>query len=111
MIHLGDTIAKSKSDREERSVSKARTMEASAKAQGELAATKTELAENEKLVQDMTATFEAKTRTFEANQGVRKEELEALSKAIEIISSPDVANSYAEHITLAQGASSSFLQI
>jgi DNA repair exonuclease SbcCD ATPase subunit len=113
VLHLSDTITKSKSDRDEKSVTKARTMEASAQAKGELADTKTELAENQKFVADMKATFEAKTRTFEANQEVRKNELEALSKAIEIISSPDVAGSYGEHVNLAQTTqvTASFLQM
>merc|ERR1719223_1098888 len=59
----------------------------------------------------MAATFETKTRTFEANQAVRKDEFEALSKAIEIISSPDVAGSYATHVNLVQGPLPSFLQL
>jgi hypothetical protein len=114
MIHLSNTIDKSKSDREEKSVTKARTMEASAKAKGELADTKADLAEDKKYIKDMTATFEAKTRTYEANQEVRKNELEALSKAIEIISAPDVAGSYADHVNLAEVSSKgmdSFLQM
>merc|ERR1712232_422967 len=49
----------------------------------------------------MGATHEAKTATFEANQKVRKEEIEALDKAIEIISNPNVSGSYAEHVNAA----------
>merc|ERR1719359_343247 len=45
---------------------------------------------------------------FKANQEVRTLELEALNKAIEIISSPNVADSYAGHVNLAQKPS--FLQ-
>jgi hypothetical protein len=114
MIHLSNVIAKSKSDREEKSATKARKMEASAKAKGELADTKAEKAEDQKYIQDMTATFEAKTRTYEANQEVRRNELEALAKAIEIISAPDVAGSYAGHINLVEvtsKGSASFLQM
>merc|ERR1719482_533396 len=57
----------------------------------------------------MTATFAAKSDQYEANQNVRKDELEAINKAIEIISSPEVAGSYAENINLAQVKS--FLQV
>merc|ERR1719261_371060 len=111
MIHLSNVIAKDKSDREEKSATKARTMEASAKAKGELADTKADLAEDQKYIADMTATFEAKTAQYEANQEVRKNELEAISKAIEIISAPDVAGSYSDHINLAEVAAKSFLQM
>lgn len=60
----------------------------------------------------MHATFEAKTATFHENQNVRKNEIEALAKATEILSSPDVAQSYKTHINLAEVASRpvSFLQ-
>merc|ERR550537_1985204 len=56
----------------------------------------------------MKATFAAKTDTFKANQKVRAAELEAIGKAIEIISDPSVAGSYGEHINLAK---TSVLQI
>ena len=48
--------------------------------------------------EDTKAMYEAKTATYEENQKVRKEELEALGKAIEIISNPNVSDSYAEHV-------------
>merc|ERR1719183_1164101 len=57
----------------------------------------------------MKATFAAKTDQYHANQEVRKQELEAIAKAIEIISDPSVAGSYGEHINLAQKPS--FLQL
>jgi hypothetical protein len=50
----------------------------------------------------MKATFVAKTDTFKANQEVRKQELAAIAKAIEIISDPSVSQSYGKHINLAQ---------
>merc|ERR1719436_653156 len=97
-IHLSDTIATAKSNREDKASLKAKTAADSAKAKGELEETKAEKAADEKQLADMTATFEAKTATYNENQKVRKGELEAISKAIEIISSPDVAGSYAGHI-------------
>merc|ERR1719390_503243 len=56
----------------------------------------------------MTSIHEQKTEVFKANQEVRKQELAALNKAIEIISSPNVADSYAGHVNLVQKPS--FLQ-
>ncbi|CAK0831792.1 unnamed protein product, partial [Prorocentrum cordatum] len=46
----------------------------------------------------MQATFAAKSATFAQNQEVREQELEALQKAIEIISNPAVAGSYGDHV-------------
>jgi len=112
MIHLSDTIAKSKADRQEKAATKASTSAASAKAKGDLADTKAAKAEDETVLRDMQATFKTKTAAFEANQKVRVEELEAIAKATEIISSPEVAGSYADRVKLAQLASSpSFLQV
>merc|ERR1719316_1934659 len=45
----------------------------------------------------MKSTFEAKTAQFKTNQQVRSDELEAIAKAIEIISDPSVAGSYGKH--------------
>jgi hypothetical protein len=101
-IHLTDTIAKSTSDSEEKSVLKSKTAAASAKAKGDLADTRKQLADDKALKAEVEATFAAKSSTYEENQKVRKEELEALDKAIEIISDPSVAGSYKEHINLAQ---------
>merc|ERR1719181_1276845 len=112
-IHLSDTIATTKGDREDKAALKATTAAASAKAKGELAETKEAKAADEKQLADMTATFEAKTATFKENQKVRTDELEALTKAIEIISSPEVDGSYAGHVNeaLAQTKAVTLLQM
>merc|ERR1719362_2706735 len=102
MIHLTDTITKLTEDSEEKTVVKAKTAAASAKAKGDLADTKKELAADKNLKADIETTLAAKSGTYEQNQEVRKEELKALAKAIEIIANPDVAGSYKEHINLSQ---------
>ena len=48
------------------------------------------------------ATFAAKSDQFAANQEVRKQELEAIGKAIEIISGGAVKGSYGEHVNMLQ---------
>jgi len=111
MIHLSDTIAYLKKELEEKSVLKAKRASDSAADQGDLASTKEALAEDQKTLQDMKATFAAKSDTFKANQEVRKQELEAIGKAIEIISNPNVSGSYSKHINFAQAAKSTFLQV
>eukprot|EP00929_Paragymnodinium_shiwhaense_P011206 TRINITY_DN1166_c0_g5_i2.p1 TRINITY_DN1166_c0_g5~~TRINITY_DN1166_c0_g5_i2.p1 ORF type:complete len:654 (-),score=277.61 TRINITY_DN1166_c0_g5_i2:104-2065(-) len=109
MIHLSDTIAKSQADRQEKAALKATTTAASAKAKGDLADTKASLEEDETVLRDMQALFKTKSATFDTNQQVRTDELEAIAKATEIISSPEVAGSYSDRVNLAQ--TSSFLQM
>merc|ERR1719230_2422473 len=110
MINLSNTIDYQKKEIEENSVLKAKRSKESAQAKSDLASTKKELAEDEKTLADMKATFAAKSDQFKANQEVRKAELEAIGKAIEIISDPSVAGSYGEHVNLAQ-TKTSLLQI
>jgi len=110
MINLSNTIDYLKKEIEEKSVMKAKRAKESAQAKSDLASTKKELSEDEKTLADMTATFAAKSDQFKANQEVRKAELEAIGKAIEIISDPSVAGSYGKHVNLAQ-TKTSFLQI
>jgi len=109
-LHLSDTITRDESDRDEKAVLKGEKAAASAKAKGELGETKKAKAADEKLKADIEATFKAKSAVYEQNQVVRKQELEAIAKATEIISSPAVADSYATHINFVQAPPVSFLQ-
>merc|ERR1719238_392306 len=53
----------------------------------------------------MKSTFLQKTEAYKANQIVRQEEIDAITKAVEIISSPDVAGNAEKHLpTLVQKA-------
>jgi len=110
MIHMSNTIDFMNKEIEEKSVLKAKRASESAKAKSDLASTKTDLAEDQKTLADMKTTFAAKTDQFKANQVVRKDELEAIGKAIEIISDPSVSSSYSEHVNLAQ-VKTSLLQV
>jgi len=98
MVHLTNTLDNLKAEREELSQTKANTAAASATAKGELAETKAALAEAEKFLADTKSTYKTKTAAFEGNQKVRQEELAAIDKAVEIISNPNVAGSYGEHV-------------
>ena len=80
----------------------------SGKAKDDFAATKKSKAADEKTTAEMNSIHGQKTEAFVRNQEVRKQELAALNKAIEIISAPNVADSYAGHVNLAQ--TPSFLQ-
>merc|ERR1719281_1795856 len=81
---------------------KAKTEAESAKAQGELAQSKSDLSDDKAFLAHVQATFEEKSKAYNTNQEVRKQELEALAKAIEIIANPEVAASYSEHVNLVQ---------
>merc|ERR1719162_1551582 len=81
-------------------------MEKKAELEGDLAATKKELEEDTKYLEDTIALCEQKTTDFNARQKLRGEELEAISKAIDIISSETVAGTGEKYLpTLVQIAS------
>merc|ERR1719199_1697350 len=110
MIQLSNEIDYMKKEIEEKTTLKAKRSSESAQAKSDLASTKKELADDEKTLADMKATFASKSDQFKANQVVRKDELEAIGKAIEIISDPSVAGSYGKHVNFAQ-TKTSLLQI
>jgi len=105
---LTDLISYSNNNRDEKAASKAGLTSESGKAKGDLAATQKSKAADEKTTAEMNSIHGQKTEAFAGNQEVRKQELAALNKAIEIISAPNVADSYAGHVNLAQKPS--FLQ-
>merc|ERR1719410_2293974 len=114
-LHNGNTVSNMNNERENLVESKTRAASESAAAKETLSDTKASLAEAEKFLAEMEATFASKTATFEANQKLRAEELQALTKAIEIMSSPEVVDSYSKHVkSLVQrhaGIAPSFLQM
>jgi len=108
MVHTTNAVSNLQSEHEELIQTKASKAAESAQAKGEIANTKKTLADAEKFLVDVKATYEAKAAAFESNQGVRTEELEALSKAIEILSDPSVTDNYAKHVkSLMQRSTSS----
>merc|ERR1719412_2681942 len=80
-----------KQDREEKAETKAKKLQAKADAEGDLTDTTTTRDEDEKYLADLTSTCEQKATDFESRQQLRTEELEAIAKAIEIISSSAVS--------------------
>merc|ERR1719316_1096445 len=102
MQHLTDTVNAVKIDLSEKLEGKGTRTAEGAKANGDLVKTQAELAENKKMLVEVTSTLETKHAMFKENQKTRQGELDAISKAIDIISSPDVAASYSNKINLAQ---------
>merc|ERR1719146_433985 len=73
-----------------KAAAKASAEQAGAEAKGERASVKAALAEDEKFRADLDAECVTKSRDFEKRQAMRAAEIEAINKAIEIMSSPEV---------------------
>merc|ERR1719476_1119546 len=91
MQDLTAQIEQAKQDREEKSVIKAKKLQAKADAEGELQDTTTTRDADQKYLDDLRATCSQKAADFESRQQLRSEELEAIQKAIEILSSEAVS--------------------
>merc|ERR1719150_141911 len=84
-------IDQSSQDRGEKAESKAKHLQSKADAEGDLEDTTTTKEADEKYLADLIATCEQKATDFESRQQLRAEEIEAVAKAIEIISSGAVS--------------------
>merc|ERR1719436_669955 len=91
MQDLTAQIAQAKQDREEKSVIKAKKLQSKADAEGDLEDTTTTRDADQKYLDDLKATCSQKASDFESRQQLRTEELEAIAKAIEILSSSAVS--------------------
>merc|ERR1719238_487702 len=72
---------------------KAQRAQDEAEAKGDLATTQTDVATDSKYLKDLLAECDQKAKDYENRQMLRKEELVAVNKAIEIMSSDDVSGS------------------
>jgi hypothetical protein len=72
--------------REEKKVAKSKALQEAANSKGDLTDTSTTRDDDVKFLADMTATCEQKASAYEQRQKLRAEELEAVHKAIEIMS-------------------------
>jgi uncharacterized protein YoxC len=104
MLELKDSISAAESMRGQKAKIKAGREETAASGKGDLAATTSAKAEDTEYLEDLNAQCEQKSNDFQARQQLRTEELEAIQKAIEIISSPDVAGNSDKHLSLEQSS-------
>merc|ERR1719219_2268431 len=96
-------IEQAKQDRTEKAETKAKKLQAKADAEGDLTDTTTTRDADQKYLDDLVATCEQKATDFESRQQLRTEELEAIAKAIEIISSGAVSGNAEKYLpTLVQ---------
>jgi len=106
MQDLNSQIKQATADRDDKSETKAKTLQAKADASGDLKDTTSTRDEDVKYLASLTATCEQKASDFESRQQLRSEEIEAIEKAVEIISSGAVAGNADKHLpSLLQGQS------
>merc|ERR1719262_1926677 len=98
MQDLTNNIDHGTAAREEKAALKAKKLQAKADAEGDLTDTTSTRDDDLKYVTDLTAECEQKAADFESRQNLRQEELEAITKAIEIISSGSVAGKHEKHL-------------
>jgi len=98
MQDLNAQVAQAQTDRDEKAEFKADTLQSKADATGDLQDTTATRAEDQKYLGDLTATCEQKASDFESRQQLRAEEIEAIEKAIDIISSGAVSGNADKHL-------------
>jgi hypothetical protein len=87
-----------RSAREEKKVAKSKALQQGADARGDLSDTTTTRDDDVKFLADMTATCEQKASAYEQRQKLRASELEAVHKAIEIMSGSAVSGASETHL-------------
>jgi prefoldin subunit 5 len=113
MQDLKAQIEQATQDRTEKTETKAKKLQAKANAKGDLEDTTSTRDADVTYTKDLVATCEQKAGDFESRQQLRSEEIIAIEKAIEIISSSAVAGNAGKHLpTLleTQGSAFAFLQ-
>merc|ERR1719191_377749 len=95
---LTDSIDRANKAIGEKGAEKSAKHESAANDSKEKAATEADLAEDEKYLSDLKAECEQKAKSFEEKQQLRKDEIEAISKAIDILSSGAVSGAAEKHL-------------
>merc|ERR1719310_564784 len=111
MQTLADNIENAEHEIKKKELDRSETSEALAAAQGELAQTEADLAEDVKYLDEMTALCEQKTADYEERSKLRAEEIETVKKAMGIISSESVAGAGEKHLPSLVQAASALVQL
>jgi predicted nucleic acid-binding Zn-ribbon protein len=110
MQDLTSSISRAKDDIEGKSSDKEKKAEKIAEDKGLLEATLADKARDEKTLSDLKAECFQKGESFKEKQQLRTEEIEALGKAIEVLSSEAVSGG-AQHLSLLAKSGSSLVQL
>merc|ERR1719502_864071 len=95
---LTDSIESATKNRDKKSGIKSTREQDKAEAEGDLAETSTTLADDTKFLADLTAECEQKSIDFGQRQETRQGEIDAIGKAIEIMSSDKVSGAGDKHL-------------
>merc|ERR1719265_2780203 len=95
---LNNNIEQATAARTVKSKEKAQKLQAKADSEGSLTDTTATRDDDTKYLEDLVANCEQKAADFEQRQKLRQEEIEAITKAIEIISSQSVAGKHEKHL-------------
>jgi hypothetical protein len=98
-MDLDQTVERASKARTAKASTKASREEAAAQAKGDLADTTSSRDEDAAYLSALDAQCSQKSSDFESRQELRQEELEAIDKAIEIVSSPELAGAAAKNLT------------
>merc|ERR1719162_1344201 len=105
-------IAQATQDRDEKTATRAKKLQAKAEAEAQLLDTIASRDADQKYLNDLTALCAQKASDFASRQELRAGEIEAIEKAIEIISGAAVAGNAEKHLpTLLQTSASSLAQL
>merc|ERR1719440_866146 len=97
-MDLKSQIDNAERARGEKTEAKAKALETVASATGDLADTTTTRDDDSKYLSDLTATCEQKAAAFAERQQLRADEIAAVEKAIEILSSGAVSGASEKHL-------------
>jgi len=98
MQQLADNIENAEFEISKKTKHRAATQQSKAEQEGDLAQTTADRDEDQKYLDETTALCTQKTTDFVSRQGLRSDEIAAISKAIEIIGSQAVAGSGDKHL-------------
>merc|ERR1719482_282170 len=102
---LTDSIANTKKDIDDKVAEKAQKEEKIGLDKQQVQDSTKGKSEDEKMLADMEVECKEKKLSFGEKQKLRAEEIEAIEKAQEIMSSPDAAGNAEKHLSFAQEAS------
>merc|ERR1719198_1055916 len=95
---LNSELKEARSQVEEKSEAKSKALQTKADAEGDLTDTSTTLADDKAYLGELTGSCQQKAMDFIKRQELRQEELEAIQKAMDIISSNAVQGNAEKHL-------------
>jgi chromosome segregation ATPase len=101
MQKLHDDTENANEQKEKKTEMKARRQADAARGKGDLTSTTALRDDDDKYLSDLITECKSKSRDFESRQVLRKGEIDAISKAIEIMSSPAVSGAGDKHLPAA----------